>query len=852
MKKAVKIEKMSWASVKFARVLACVLTAGVMMSAVAQDAESVAFNYKMATARPGQTMTLGFTTEPAGATDGLVWSSSDESVVTVANGVATVPTAAQGGQATITVTCANGASASLIFDAATPLPEANVTIPIDYKYMNGNAVAGATEDWSDVVSAGLFEGSFSFFADNRTGFDKSYTYDGTSYTAYGFTNRLDVTSDTDGVIPFAFDGYQSEDKAFDGYDCLRFSSNTKEGIVDVVTTNYYSKWYVLGTGGGPGSGTYGLIDVIVHYSDGTTDSREFTVHDWVDNKNDATNSVSSIPQYRTGNADSSSGNGTAIGQNSWDDARSATVPYCGYYLHAMAIDTNPEKFVTELEMKLTGLSDGADGNSGYFAAFFASAGRTGGYLMMPRTALAAPAGASKIVRTTTLVGDWAAVEGATGYYYELSTTPNFTTNSVVYSGTTGADVNTATFTGLNPATTYYLRARAIFAEEDNVTRNSNISIATTASLDEVDMDELDNDQIIEYVFGSDAAAKLRLNIWDSNEFDANNEAKSLVSAVVAGDITNCPSNVTANVEYTLYTATDLEGEFTQVAAQTNDVDFVCDANANDQTFWKGHMKVTVTLKNDPTQSWTAECDSTNIVGLTRVASTNEWTPVAIAYDTPAWGVKNVTASNVVGLADLQVGDEMWTWDSQIGAYRVFLVTEEAGNKFWQSTELTVFRGKNGEVTNSVETAAESYEMNRGYGFWLKRATPIAEHIHAFGQVPYADAPDAVVTISAKANTLIGAQHYKKLQFVSGQAVPDSYRNVFKDKDMDVIQVKQTDGTLLEYSYMESLGGWMRYEYITLKGKQRLAVMDTFEIPLGIAFDYSNNSASDIELNWSAK
>ncbi len=845
MKKTVKIEKMSWASVKFARVLACVLTAGMIgMSAFAQNAESVKFNYKMATARPGQTMTLGFTTEPAGATDGLVWTSSDESVVTVANGVATVPVKAAGGQATITVTCANGASASLIFDAATPLPEENVTIPIDYKYMNGNAVAGATEAWSDVVSAGLFEGSFSFFADNRTGFNKSYTKSSTSYTAYGFTNRLDVTSDTDGLIPFAFDGYQSEDKAFDGYDCLRFSSNNKEGIVDVVTTNYYSKWYVLGTGGGPGPGTYGLIDVIIHYSDGTTDSREFTVHDWVDNKNDATNSVSSIPQYRTGNVDSSSGNGTAIGQNSWDGAIDATIPYCGYYLHAMSIDTNPEKFVTELEMKLTGLSDGADANSGYFAAFFASAGRTGGYLMMPRTTLAAPAGATKVVRTSTLVGDWAAVEGATGYYYELATTPNFVSNSVVYAATTGADVNTETFTNLNPSTTYYLRVRATFENDDGVTRNSNISIATTASMDEIDMGELDNDEIIEYVFGSDAAAKLRLNIWDSNEQDANNEALSLVSAVVPGDIANCPSNVTANVEYTLYTATDLEGEFTQVAVQTNDVDFVCDANANDQTFWKGRMKVTVTLKNDPTQSWTAECDSTNIVGLTRVASTNEWTPVAIAYDTPAWEVKNVTASNVVGLADLQVGDEMWTWDFDVGAYRIYILAEEDGHRFWDSTELYVFR----DGTNKTEYAAADYELNRGYGFWLKRSTPVAEHIHVFGQVPYADAPDAVVTISAKANTLIGAQHFKKFQFKKGQALPEAYREVFTNRGGDVIQIKQASGVTYEYQYRTSLGGWSRYE----DDGEDLWIIKNFSVPVGQAFYYSNNGKSEITLNWSAK
>ncbi len=845
MKKTVKIEKMSWASVKFARVLACVLTAGIMMSAVAQNATSVAFNYKMATARPGQTMTLGFTTEPAGATDGLVWTSSDESVVTVANGVATVPTTAQGGQATITVTCANGATASLIFDAATPLPEANISTPIDTSYLDGNAVAGATEDFS-VFSSGFLDGFQGYFADARE-VKRSYTYNNKTYTdVYGLTNCMYIADvNTGDNIPFLFDGYGTDATAFDGNDCVRLYTGHTDKIIDVAVTNYYSKWYVLATAGGPGEGNYANVDVIIHYSDGTSDTGSFHVQDWVEDKN-YENSISSEGQYRLSTLYTCTGtnakDGSEIDQNTWG-AHTNAIPFRGHYMHALSIDTNPEKFVTELELKLTGKNSGSD-LTDLYACFFASAGRTGGYLMMPRTALAAPAGASKIVRTTTLVGDWAAVEGATGYYYELSTTPNFTTNSVVYSGTTGADVNTATFTNLNPATTYYLRARAIFAEEDNVTRNSNVSIATTASLDEVDMDELDNDQIIEYVFGSDAAAKLRLNIWDSNEFDANNEAKSLVSAVVAGDITNCPSNVTANVEYTLYTATDLEGEFTQVAAQTNDVDFVCDANANDQTFWKGHMKVTVTLKNDPTQSWTAECDSTNVVGLTRVASTNEWTPVAVAYDTPAWDVKNVTASNVVGLADLQVGDEMWTWDLDVGAYRIYILAEEDGRKFWDSTELYVFR----DGTNKTEYAAADYELARGYGFWLKRATPIAEHIHVFGQVPYADAPDAVVTISAKANTLIGAQHYQKLQFKKGQALPDSYKKVFTDKDGDVIQIKQASGATYEYKYRMNLGGWSRYEDDGVD----LWIIKNFSVPVGQAFYYSNNGTSDIELNWSAK
>ena len=75
MKKTVKMTKLSWASVKFARVLTCVLMAGLMMNAFAEEATGVSFNYKMATARPGQTMTLKYTTVPAGATDGLVWSS---------------------------------------------------------------------------------------------------------------------------------------------------------------------------------------------------------------------------------------------------------------------------------------------------------------------------------------------------------------------------------------------------------------------------------------------------------------------------------------------------------------------------------------------------------------------------------------------------------------------------------------------------------------------------------------------------------------------------------------------------------------------------------------------------------
>ena len=848
MKKAVKIEKMSWASVKFARVLACVLTAGVMMSAVAQNAESVAFNYKMATAKPGQTMVLKYSTKPTGAIDGLTWSSSNPSVATVdQDGVVTVPTTAQGGQATITVTCANGASASLIFDAATPLPQTNETIALDPSILDGNAVLGATEDYDQYVSDGMLEGYQGFFADNRTGFTKSYTYNRTSYTAFGFTNRLDIASSTDGLIPFEFDGYGTEATAFNGYDCLRFYKDHTSKKVDVAVTNYYSKWYVLATAGGPGTGNYGNVNVIVHYSDGTSDERAFQVHDWIDNKNDSENSISSEAQYRISNLYTAKGTGIDT-----SDGSKATVPYCTYYLHSLAIDTNPSKFVTQLEMQLTGKNDTTTIPDNLFACFFASAGRTGGYLQMPRTALSNANSTSKSVLASTLVGDWAAVEGATGYYYELSTTPNFAEGTVVSSATVEKDVNTATFTGLDPNTTYYFRARATFEDEDGVTRNSNVSSATTANYEVVEkgadeIGELTGPELINYALGvdaSDVASKLILNIWDSNEFDANGEAKTLVQAIAPGVEALRPTNVTTKIEYTLSkTTVDLTNEFVTVGTQ-EDANFVCDANDADQTFWKGHMKVTVTLKSDVSKVWTAECDSANIVGLTRVASTNEMTPVAVAYDTPAWDVKNTTASNVVGLANLQVGDELWTWDFTVGAYRIFLVAEDANNNlYWDSTPLTIYR----DGTNTSEIAAADYEMNRGYGFWLKRSQA-TDRIHVFGQVPYTDAPDAVVTITAGANTLIGAQHYKQLEFKKGQALPEAYAKIFTDRSGDVIQIKQESGATYEYLYRPSLGGWSRYHRVNGK----LKTQKTFSIPLGQAFYYSNNGDADIELNWSAK
>ena len=855
MKKTVKIEKMSWASVKFARVLACVLTAGfVGMSAFAQEATGVAFNYKMATAKPGQTMVLKYSTVPTGAIDGLTWSSSDESVATVdQDGVVTVPTTAQGGQATITVTCANGASASLEFDAATPLPQTNVSTPIDVSYLDGNAVAGATEDFS-VFSSGFLDGYQGFFADARE-VKRSYTYNNTTYTGvFGLTNCMYVADvNTGDDIPFLFDGYQNDATAFDGNDCIRLYKGHTEKIVDVVVTNYYSKWYVLATAGGPGDGNYANVDVIVHYSDGTTDERAFKVHDWVQNTNDAY-SVSTVPQYRLSTLYTCTGtnakDGSEIDQNTWG-AQNATVPFQGHYLHALSIDTNPSKFVTELEMKLTGKNDGTD-LTDLYACFFASAGRTGGYLQMPRTALSNANSTSKSVLASTLVGDWAAVEGATGYYYELSTTPNFAEGTVVSSATVEKDVNTATFTGLDPNTTYYFRARATFEDEDGVTRNSNVSSATTADYEVVEKDADEIDKLtdlerINYALGvdaSDVASKLILNIWDSNEFDVNGEAKTLVQAIAPGVEALRPTNVTTKIEYTLSkTTVDLTNEFVTVATQ-EDANFVCDANDADQTFWKGHMKVTVTLKSDTTKTWTAECDSANIVGLTRVASTNEMTPVAVAYDTPAWDVKNTTASNVVGLANLQVGDELWTWDFTVGAYRIFLVAADANNNlYWDSTPLTIYR----DGTNTSEIAAADYEMNRGFGFWLKRATP-TDRVHVFGQVPYTDAPDAVVTLTAGANTLIGAQHYKQLEFKKGQALPEAYAKIFANRGGDVIQVKQADGSTYEYEYRTKIGGWSRY----YREGSKLKTQKTFSIPLGQAFYYSNNGDADIELNWSAK
>ena len=936
----------------------------------AEDATNVVFKYKMATGRVGQSMQLQVNTLPEGAIDGLTWSSSNSKVAIVdSTGKLTIPSGSTG-SCTITVTCKNGNSSSLIFDAAEELPKVNVTIPIDYRYMNGNAVAGATEAWSDVVSDGLFEGSFCFFADNRSGFSKkykwyktssrdsnSYTFEtvsdntssssgsssswwsslfgfnttagnnrgsgsssssssskSTTYTAYGFTNRLDVidSANDNTLIPFEFDGYQSYEKAFDGYDCVKFSKENANITANVMTTNYYSKWYVLGTGGGTGTGTYGVMHIAVRYSDGTFDSREFKVYDWVDNKNDDEYSVSTKPQYRTGNAADDSGFGTTIGHDKWDGAAGNTPPFCGYYLHAMSFDTDPTKFVVEMEMSLTDISNN-EVNKGYYVALFASAGKTGGWFMMPKTELNSVE--IKSVEdlqkaATTLNGDWASVAGANGYYIELASEPNFITNSVVYAITVG-DINSMTFTNLNPETTYYLRVRAIFDSDDGVIRNSNVSTATTGKMyanskipipynwikEQYGLTNDNENEVIEtlakscgsngipntinYVLGVDPldpTAKLLLDIEDSmTEKDENGEAVSLIKTVIPGVLEKRPDPSVANytIQHNLLIGHNLKENFIDAGEFFNTTSIVQNANYTNQTFWKAHTKVTLEMlpKTDfPFDPISEECDSANIVGLTRVfgrtqevnyvncPSDPHLLPCVISYDTPTWYIRNSTPSNCVGKGNLELGDEIWVWDydchpdddSADGAYRIFVLAYDDNNNLeWQAAatcpRFNVINPRY-EVEDGKE--AENFELHRGYGFWLNR-TNYLKATHLIGQVPYKGAPDAIVKLHYRQNTLMGNPNFTEFKIVKGQAEKDCFKDYFNKRIRDTFQVyNHNEYSSYMYQYRSVFGGWCRYENEVIDGKKYLMVRKNVSVVLGQAFYYARCRYPEFEINWS--
>lgn len=501
--------------------------------------------------------------------------------------------------------------------------------------------------------------------------------------------------------------------------------------------------------------------------------------------------------------------------------------------------------------------------------------------------------------SNTLVGRWDSINNVKSYNIEL-----FNNNTVISSECIN-NTTSCLFSNLLPNTEYTLNISANYINGkisklesakiktgDLYTKTSSIPLPYTwvknnLSIENPTDDDIENfaaanglnniPNTINYLFGIspfDENAKIYLDITDSFKKDTNNEPLTQITLKIPEAVENNIKTYGGSFNYIFNLksslSAELSGEFTTIASVKNINTIVINANNEQQNFWKGELNISYKCFPNYDFTYNLNIEASNIVGLTRYKRiytssydinkniddiSRDLQPITIAYNTSSYKVENMTVSKFIGTENIDINSILYVYNKAYTGnindiyYYIFKLILINNKKVWKFVQATTRQNIVVDIDNKTNITADTFQLFRGYGCWL--ALPynsIVNYIHVFGQIPYTDAPDAVVEIAAHTHSLIGAQHYQKFQFKKGQALPESYRKVFTDKDGDVIQIKQASGATYEYKYRINLGGWSRYE----DDGVHLWVIKNFSVPVGQAFYYSNNSKEAIELNWSAK
>lgn len=364
------------------------------------------------------------------------------------------------------------------------------TIPIDTNSLNGNAIQGLGEDMSTVKSAGGLDAYAAFYASTAAinakptdgGLGRiNYTQEtldvGTGLTTTETYTLGSLT--TDSGVPYIFS--QTGENPYDGNDCIRLYSGKTTTTINLESYGSYEKIYVLGTAGGPGTGYYANFSVVLHYTDGTSETTEYKLYDWYDSAAASRNNgtVELYPYVRRKTLSS----GTLDGQTSG-----------GPYLQSAAINADPTKLLSSIDLVMNGKGNDATGTvsgsvSGLYCGVFAITGAKN-----PNVPDAPSAYAGDNLTTISYSASWSAVPGAIGYVIDLSedryfksyvtgevtttdgtTSYRYTNYDVTALGATLSEDGTrysCTIPGLKSDITYYYRVRAVNSAGQSV--NSNV------------------------------------------------------------------------------------------------------------------------------------------------------------------------------------------------------------------------------------------------------------------------------------------------------------------------------------------------------------------------------------------
>ena len=309
--------------------------------------------------------------------------------------------------------------------------------------LNGNAIWGATENWSVIQQSGGLDDWAAFFDASRS--DR--------YAGLPSSGGMKING-----VPYSFK-WTGQD-SYDGNDTIRLYSGHTTETVNLETIGVYKQIYVLSTAGGPGAGHYANFDVTLHYTDGTSDDTYYRIYDWFDST-----PVSGVYKYSgIKRRELSGGNYGGTGSES-------KYPL----LQSATISVDSTKLLKSIDLTLTG-KDGSSRTSGIFTGVFAITGMVD--VSAPEPPVALPA---TDITKESFLAHWNLVDKATSYRLDVATDENFTNILPAYNN---LSVNSSSLAimGLNKNTTYYYRIRAV--NDNGQSLSSNIIEATTLNLDE--------------------------------------------------------------------------------------------------------------------------------------------------------------------------------------------------------------------------------------------------------------------------------------------------------------------------------------------------------------------------------
>ncbi len=306
--------------------------------------------------------------------------------------------------------------------------------------LNGNAIWGLTEAWSS--SIGL-DDSAAFYAqsNDRNSGTGGLPTDGVLRTANGTPYQLATGGDSA--------------TAYDGKDCIWLHSGSKSVTMDLQTIGVYQNIYVLATAGGPGGTNYAKFNVTLNYTDGETDETTYKLYDWY-----GLTPVPGVEQYYpVMRKEKSNGSYTGKMDSSY-----------GPILQSATIQADSSKLLKSITFNLCGLNETTSTNNIYCGIFAVTGATPAG---VPTKPVATAATKNEGDGSGAFYANWNEVTGATSYRLDVATDRNFTDILLDYNNKNVGNVTSVAVSGdgINPATTYYYRVRAVNTSGQSLSSN---------------------------------------------------------------------------------------------------------------------------------------------------------------------------------------------------------------------------------------------------------------------------------------------------------------------------------------------------------------------------------------------